>query len=175
MLKVLAKLKVSHRFFTIFCVLAILSFSLFYLAIEYGDLRDLLYYDEYVDPEFAFSHDQLFDEEGKNVKPRIKDRNEWLTKFVDPLIGTDGGGNVFPGPCLPFGVVKVGFDIDDAEDNNSGYGSRGKITGISHLHLSGTKGVPQYGLISQLPIVSPSIDEISLNDYGSSRSFETFK
>ncbi|CAG8714775.1 28479_t:CDS:2, partial [Dentiscutata erythropus] len=35
-----------------------------------------------------------------------------ITGFVDPLIGTAKDGHVFPGPCLPFGVVKVGFDVE---------------------------------------------------------------
>lgn len=33
-----------------------------------------------------------------------------LSQYVDPFIGVDGGGNVFPGPCVPFGMVKVGPD-----------------------------------------------------------------
>ena len=28
-----------------------------------------------------------------------------LSQYVDPFIGDDGGGNVFPGPCVPFGMV----------------------------------------------------------------------
>ena len=27
-------------------------------------------------------------------------------RYVDPFIGVDGGGNVFPGVCTPFGMVK---------------------------------------------------------------------
>jgi putative alpha-1,2-mannosidase len=42
-----------------------------------------------------------------------------LTQYVNPFIGTEGqgypgtainSGNVFPGPSLPFGVVKFGID-----------------------------------------------------------------
>lgn len=29
-------------------------------------------------------------------------------RYVDPFIGVDGGGNVFPGVCTPFGMVKLG-------------------------------------------------------------------
>ncbi|CAG8492512.1 2584_t:CDS:10, partial [Acaulospora colombiana] len=109
------------------------------------------------------------------ARVRIGDVNEWLTKFVDPLIGTRGGGNVFPGPCLPFGVVKVGFDTNQLEENNSG--SNGKITGISlELKISSLIiGVPQYGIISQFPMTISSLEDINLNDYGSSRTFEIFK
>lgn len=31
-------------------------------------------------------------------------------RYVDPFIGVDGGGNVFPGVCAPFGMVKLGPD-----------------------------------------------------------------
>ena len=43
------------------------------------------------------------------------------TQFVDNFIGTQGpvpdqsynGGNVFPGPALPFGSVKPGIDTTE--------------------------------------------------------------
>ena len=47
------------------------------------------------------------------------DTVEDLTQYVNPFIGTEGqgypgtainSGNVFPGPALPFGVVKFGID-----------------------------------------------------------------
>ena len=28
-----------------------------------------------------------------------------LSQYVDPFIGVDGGGNVFRGPCVAFGMV----------------------------------------------------------------------
>jgi putative alpha-1,2-mannosidase len=28
-------------------------------------------------------------------------------RHVDPFLGTDGGGNTFPGAVLPFGMVKA--------------------------------------------------------------------
>ena len=44
-----------------------------------------------------------------------------FTQFVDLFIGTQGpvpdqsfnGGNVFPGPALPFGAVKPGIDTTE--------------------------------------------------------------
>lgn len=66
---------------------------------------------------------------------------EDYTKYVNPFIGTEGqgnpgsssgGGNVFPGASLPFGVVKFGIDttafdwtnVDaDAGYTPDGYGS----------------------------------------------------
>lgn len=61
-------------------------------------------------------------------------QTEDLTKYVNPFIGTEGqgypgtainGGNVFPGPALPFGVVKFGTDTTAFDwtnvDANAGY------------------------------------------------------
>ncbi|RIB13393.1 Glycoside Hydrolase Family 92 protein [Gigaspora rosea] len=98
-----------------------------------------------------------------------------VTKFVDPLIGTQNEGHVFPNPCLPYGVVKVGFDTDDIKDNHAGYTVNGSITGISHLHVSGTGGEPKYGVISQFPLTSTSLYTIPLHNYTSLRSFEHFE
>lgn len=60
--------------------------------------------------------------------------SEDLTEYVDPFCGTEGqgnpgsaagGGNVFPGPALPFGVVKFGIDTTAFDwtnvDANAGY------------------------------------------------------
>lgn len=71
--------------------------------------------------------------------------------YVDPFIGAEGGGNVFVGPCCPFGMVKPGPDCD--EDANSGYVSdqRQPVYGFSQLHVSGTGGGPKYGNISVMP------------------------
>ncbi|CAG8465461.1 13794_t:CDS:10 [Cetraspora pellucida] len=98
-----------------------------------------------------------------------------VTKFVDPLIGTQNEGHVFPNPCLPYGVVKVGFDTDNLKDNQGGYTVDGHITGISHLHVSGTGGEPKYGVISQFPLTSTSLYTIPLRNYKSLRSFEHFE
>ncbi|CAG8499522.1 13591_t:CDS:2 [Racocetra fulgida] len=57
-------------------------------------------------------------------------------------------GHVFPGPCLPFGVVKVGFDAE---------------------------GEPKYGVISQFPVVDLPDKKIRIYDYSSTRSFEHFE
>lgn len=35
-----------------------------------------------------------------------------LTQFVNPLIGTAGGGHVFAGASVPFGMAKIVPDID---------------------------------------------------------------
>src|ERR1700753_1210730 len=61
---------------------------------------------------------------------------------VDPFLGTDSGGKVFIGSTVPFGMVKVGPDMEDFDSrpSSNGYFSTGRILGFSHLHLSGASG-----------------------------------
>ncbi len=58
----------------------------------------------------------------------------------DLFIGTGGHGHTFPGPSMPFGMVQLGPDTDNARwDACSGYHrTDGSIMGFSHTHLSGT-------------------------------------
>lgn len=73
---------------------------------------------------------------------------------VDVFFGTQKGGNVFPGSTRPFGMVKMGVDtIGSSSGLFSGYANDGKIAGISMMHESGTGGSPEYGVISQLPLI----------------------
>ncbi len=72
----------------------------------------------------------------------VKGQSYDYTQYVDPFIGTTGLGNTFPGPSLPFGMVKLGPDnLKKAE--NKGYAKAGEIDGFSHLHVSGTGGAPK--------------------------------
>lgn len=72
-------------------------------------------------------------------------------QYVDPLIGSEGDGNVFIGPSTPFGMVKAGPDLNIAA--NSGYDPAPdkKVLGFSQVHVSGTGGGPKYGNISIMP------------------------
>lgn len=70
--------------------------------------------------------------------------------YIDPFLGTDGGGNTFPGPSLPFGMIKPGPDVA-ANDQNSGWAPEGDINGFSQTHVSGTGGGPKYGNILVQP------------------------
>src|SRR5512133_2626350 len=40
----------------------------------------------------------------------VASKEEDVTQYVDPFIGTQGGGNTFPGVSYPFGMVKAGPD-----------------------------------------------------------------
>ncbi len=82
--------------------------------------------------------------------------------YVDPFIGVDGNGNVFPGACLPNSLVSVSPDTDYPH-STSGYASYRPITGFSHGHTSGTGGVSRYGNIRILPVSG----DIDLNDTSS--------
>lgn len=77
---------------------------------------------------------------------------------VNPMIGTGGDGNTFPGAVLPWGLVSVS---PHNSTSPSGYKYGGeKITGFGHVHLSGV-GCPAQGSVILLPqtgslITSPS-------------------
>lgn len=70
-------------------------------------------------------------------------------------LGTENGGNMFPGVVsAPFSVVKLGPDVrDNGVDGYSGYLPQGNVTGFSMTHESGTGGAPKYGVVSQMPVV----------------------
>ena len=75
-------------------------------------------------------------------------------KYVDPLIGTIDGGNVFAGATLPYGLAKASPDVDG--QNTGGFGSDGSnVTGFSSVHDSGTGGNPSLGNFPLFPQVCP--------------------
>ena len=90
-----------------------------------------------------------------------------LSQYVDPYIGTEGGGNSFIGPALPFSMVKLGPDCYEKK-TNSGYHPEGKIHGFSHVHTCGTGGGPKYGNV----LVAPIIGDFALNDFSQERKNE---
>jgi len=72
---------------------------------------------------------------------------------VDPLIGTMGSGNTFPGATLPFGMVQWSPDT-----NRDGwyFNNEKQLYGFSLTHLSGA-GCPMYGDFAILP----TLDELT--------------
>lgn len=87
---------------------------------------------------------------------------------VYPFLGVDWGGNTFVGAAMPFGMVKLGPDMEsfDGTPSKFGYMSGGRILGFSHLHLSGASG--KYGNILVAPVTGP----LNLADIKSARSDE---
>jgi predicted alpha-1,2-mannosidase len=92
-----------------------------------------------------------------------------LARQVDPFLGASGGGNVFPGPSMPFGMIKPGPDMDTgADEPNAGWAAEGDILGFSQTHVSGTGGGKKYGNI----LVQPATGAVRPLDAGSPRQNE---
>ncbi len=88
-------------------------------------------------------------------------------RYVDPMLGVDAGGNTFPGPSLPFGMVKPGPDMG-SNQSNAGWEPSGNINGFSQTHVSGTGGGPKYGNI----LLQPTTGAPQGSNYGSPRAEE---
>lgn len=89
---------------------------------------------------------------------------------VNVFLGTDGGGNMFPGVvAAPFAMVKLGPDVENGSiDAYSGYLPSGALTGMSMMHESGTGGAPKYGVVSQMAVTGTVANP--LVDLGTNRS-----
>ena len=73
--------------------------------------------------------------------------------FVDPLIGTDGRGNTFPGADVPFGMVQ--FSPVTVAGGPGGYRySEARLRGFAVTRLSGM-GCTNYGDLPLLPTTGP--------------------
>ncbi|MBQ9311009.1 MAG: GH92 family glycosyl hydrolase [Bacteroidales bacterium] len=79
-----------------------------------------------------------------------------LIDYVNPFIGTDGFGNVYPGAQIPFGGIQISPDTDDYDyDVAAGYKyNKPTIMGFSLTHLSGT-GIPDLGDFLFVPGTGP--------------------
>jgi predicted alpha-1,2-mannosidase len=72
--------------------------------------------------------------------------------LVNPLIGTSGGVNDFPGPDMPFGMIQWSPDTAPSRPDGGGYSDTAtQITGYSLTHLAGP-GCTAYGDVPILPI-----------------------
>ena len=90
---------------------------------------------------------------GGNFLP-INEKAKNLVDYINPLIGTQGEGNVYPGPAAPHGMVQLGPDTDRRSwETASGYEyGDSVIIGFSMQHLSGT-GIPDLGDFLIMPSV----------------------
>ena len=94
------------------------------------------------------------------VAASCKDKKEIdYTQFVNPLIGTEGTGHTFPGPCMPFGMVQPGPDNrDNGWDYTSGYQYKDSIIlGFSQTRANGT-GINEFGDVLLQPFISDKKD-----------------
>jgi putative alpha-1,2-mannosidase len=85
---------------------------------------------------------------------------------VDPFLGTLGGGNVFPGPSLPFGYLQPGPDTGPGS-NAGGYKFNKPINGFSQQHISGMGG-PTLGQFSLMPATGEVADPSDIVSTGKS-------
>jgi predicted alpha-1,2-mannosidase len=68
---------------------------------------------------------------------RAEEKDAPLSDYIRPLVGTQGEGNIYPGPTAPFGMVQPGPDTDG--EKFCGYDYTDKfLYGFSMTHLSGT-------------------------------------
>lgn len=72
------------------------------------------------------------------------------TDEVNPRIGTGRHGNCLIGPCVPFGLVRLGPDIAYPQPQ-SGYRPGKAIIGFSHTRHAGTGGAARYGNLRVMP------------------------
>ncbi|KAF2083680.1 glycoside hydrolase family 92 protein [Saccharata proteae CBS 121410] len=89
--------------------------------------------------------------------------------YVNPLIGSDNGGNVFAGATLPYGMVKAVADVDGQNTGTlsnfeltalaGGFSTDGSnVIGFSPMHDSGTGGNPSLGNFPLFPQYCPDDD-----------------
>jgi putative alpha-1,2-mannosidase len=82
--------------------------------------------------------------------------------FIDPLIGSTNGGNVFSGATRPYGLAKAVADVDG--QNTGGFSTDGSnIVGFSAVHDSGTGGNPSLGNFPLFPQLCPDDDVNNCN------------
>ncbi|KAI1506007.1 glycoside hydrolase family 92 protein [Biscogniauxia marginata] len=82
-----------------------------------------------------------------------------VLQFIDPLIGSTNGGNVFAGATRPYALAKPVADVDG--QNTGGFATDdSNIVGFSSVHDSGTGGNPSLGNFPLFPQVCPG-DEVN--------------
>jgi predicted alpha-1,2-mannosidase len=88
-------------------------------------------------------------------------------KDIDPFLGTENAGNTFPGPSVPWGMIKPGPDDGDNK-GNPGWKATGDINGFSQVHTSGTGGGAKYGNL----LIQPTTGEPQTTGFSSPRANE---
>lgn len=80
-----------------------------------------------------------------------------VTRFVDPMLGTRGQGNVIPGALVPHGMVRASPDtLNDPGAIDAYDWSSDRIEGFTHTHLEGPGGSANgYSQILLLPQAGP--------------------
>ncbi|KAI0476577.1 glycoside hydrolase family 92 protein [Xylariaceae sp. FL0804] len=77
-----------------------------------------------------------------------------VLQYIDPLIGSYNGGNVFAGATRPYGMAKAVADVNG--ENTGGFATdNSSVTGFSAMHDSGTGGNPSLGNFPLFPQLCP--------------------
>ncbi|KAL3431388.1 glycosyl hydrolase family 92-domain-containing protein [Aspergillus tetrazonus] len=84
-----------------------------------------------------------------------------VLQYVNPLIGSTNGGNVFAGATIPYGMAKAVADTDSPSNQGGFTFDDSRITGFSSLHDSGTGGQPSLGNFPLFPHVSCIDDQVN--------------
>lgn len=80
----------------------------------------------------------------------IAGRDVDVLQFINPLIGSTNGGNVFAGATQPYALAKPVANVDGA--NTGGFATDDShVTGFSSVHDSGTGGNPSLGNFALFP------------------------
>ncbi|KAK5117370.1 hypothetical protein LTR62_005988 [Meristemomyces frigidus] len=72
-------------------------------------------------------------------------------QYVDQLIGSANGGNVFSGATLPYGMAKAVADTNSSSNQGGFTTDDSFVTGFSSMHDSGTGGNPSLGDFALFP------------------------
>jgi putative alpha-1,2-mannosidase len=92
--------------------------------------------------------------------------------LVNPLIGTSGAVDTFPGPDMPAGMVQWGPDTTPDRADGGGYEYKdSKISGFSLTHVSGP-GCPVAGDLPVLPVTGPLSGNLGNSSVGFSHGDE---
>ncbi|MBO0801616.1 MAG: GH92 family glycosyl hydrolase [Nocardiopsaceae bacterium] len=87
--------------------------------------------------------------------------------LVNPLIGTGGSGDTFPGPDMPFGMMQWGPDTAPTRPDGGGYSyAASQVAGYSLTHLSG----PGCGAYGDVPIL-PTTGAVGSNPAAATETF----
>ncbi|KAK8126826.1 alpha-1-2-mannosidase subfamily, partial [Apiospora kogelbergensis] len=86
-------------------------------------------------------------------------------QYVDVLIGSINGGNVFPGASLPYGMAKAVADTNSSSNQGGFTLDDSPVQGFSVLHDSGTGGQPSLGNFPFFVYPSCPGDDINRCDF----------
>lgn len=92
--------------------------------------------------------------------------------LVNPLIGTSGAVDTFPGPDMPAGMVQWGPDTTPNRPDGGGYEYQDKkLSGFSLTHISGP-GCPVAGDLPILPVTGALSGDLGSTSVGFSHADE---